>query len=176
MNSIAGLNSPKCSPLHLRRTHQHHGLLQISQHTRQRLFHLKQQVKCNLPLLFYTAVTESILTSCIIVWYSSLDSQSCNKLQRIVKKASKIIGTPLPSLDSLYHKRIIWVQKKSLIPPFLPISCSNCCPLAGPCRDLWRGKCSKLKGAHGMRLWDTIQQHTLQHNRLNCSNPYSRTM
>ena len=65
------------------------------------------QVRSHLLLHFYTAIVESILTFSITVWFGSLDSLSRKKLQRIINRASKIIGTPLPSLDSLYHKRTL---------------------------------------------------------------------
>lgn len=51
----------------------------------------------------YRGNIESILTSCIIMWYSAC-SLSCRKsLQRTVRAAEKIIGVSLPSLLDIYH-------------------------------------------------------------------------
>lgn len=87
----------------------------------QRLFFLRQlkafKVKMNLLLQFYTAIIESVLTSSLIVWYGSLDSHSHKKLQHIVNKSSKINGTSLPSVDSLYHKRSIKRAQKIISDP-----------------------------------------------------------
>ncbi|KAL0187608.1 hypothetical protein M9458_014707 [Cirrhinus mrigala] len=45
---------------------------------------------------------ESILTSCITVWFGACNA-SCRKTpQRIVRAAEKIIGVPLPSLQDIY--------------------------------------------------------------------------
>lgn len=47
------------------------------------------------------------LTTSITVWFGSLDTLSRKKLQRIINRASKVIGSPLPSLESLHHKRTL---------------------------------------------------------------------
>ena len=74
------------------------------------MFFLRQlkkfRVRHNILLQFYTAIIESILTSSIIVWYGNLDSHSRTKLQRIIHKSSKITGHSLPSIDTLYQRRI----------------------------------------------------------------------
>lgn len=96
----------------------------ITKKAHQRLFFLRQlkkfKVKQNLLLQFYTAIIESILTSSITVWYGSTDSNSRKKLQRIVKKSSKIIGTPLPSVESLYLKRTTKRANKIISDPSHP--------------------------------------------------------
>ena len=96
----------------------------ITKKAHQRLFFLRQlkkfKVKQSLLLQFYTAIIESILTSSVTVWYSSLDSQSRKQLQRIVKKASKIIGKPLLSVESLYIKHTIKTANKIISAPSHP--------------------------------------------------------
>ena len=96
----------------------------IYKKAQQRLFHLRQlkkfRVRSHLLLHFYTAIVESILTFSITVWFGSLDSLSRKKLQRIINRASKIIGTPLPSLDSLYHKRTLRRARKIISDPTHP--------------------------------------------------------
>uniref|UniRef100_A0A8C8DGK4 Reverse transcriptase domain-containing protein n=1 Tax=Oryzias sinensis TaxID=183150 RepID=A0A8C8DGK4_9TELE len=55
---------------------------------------------------FYSCMVESILTSCITVWYGSSTAMDRKRLQRVVKTASKITRTPLPSLQSIYKRRV----------------------------------------------------------------------
>lgn len=90
----------------------------------QRVFFLRQlkkfRVRKHLLIRFYTAIIQSMLTSSITVWYSSLDTHSRNKLQRIVNKASKIICTPLPSIESLNLKRSVSRVKKIISDPSHP--------------------------------------------------------
>lgn len=78
------------------------------QKAQQRLFHLHQlkkfKVRPRLLLLLYTAIVESIFTSSIIVWFSSLNTLSRETLQRI--------GSPLPSLETLHHKRALCRARK----------------------------------------------------------------
>jgi len=55
---------------------------------------------------FYSCVVESILTSCITVWYDSATVMDRKRLQRVVKTAERIIRTPIPSLQSIYNRRV----------------------------------------------------------------------
>ena len=55
---------------------------------------------------FYRAVIESILTFSIIIWFKSLSQCEKRKLNKVITHASRIIGTSLPSLESLYHQRL----------------------------------------------------------------------
>lgn len=55
---------------------------------------------------FYWVTIESIITSCIAVWYGG-NIASCRKtLQRIVNEACKIMGISLPSLMDIFHTRL----------------------------------------------------------------------
>ncbi len=47
---------------------------------------------------FYRGTIESILTSCITVWYGACNASCRKSLQRIVRAAEKIVGVSLPSL------------------------------------------------------------------------------
>ncbi len=47
---------------------------------------------------FYRGTNESILTSCITVWYGACNSSCRKSLQRIVRAAEKIVGCPLSPL------------------------------------------------------------------------------
>ncbi|KAI3367589.1 hypothetical protein L3Q82_026435 [Scortum barcoo] len=55
---------------------------------------------------FYTAIIESILTSCITVWYGNSTAVDHKHLQRVVRTADKIIRVPLPSVQDIYHRRV----------------------------------------------------------------------
>ncbi len=58
------------------------------------------------PILtnFYRGTIESVLTSCITVWYGNCCAADRKTLQRTVNTAAKIIGAPLPSiLDISLH-------------------------------------------------------------------------
>nr|XP_023653079.1 tripartite motif-containing protein 16-like [Paramormyrops kingsleyae] len=55
----------------------------------------------------YRSSIESVLTSCISVWFGSASAADQKSLQRIVKAAGNIIGASLPSLQEIFHKRCI---------------------------------------------------------------------
>ncbi len=55
---------------------------------------------------FYRGTIESILTSCITVWYGACNASCRKSLQRIVRAAEKIVGVSLPSLQDIYSTRL----------------------------------------------------------------------
>ncbi len=55
---------------------------------------------------FYRGTIESILTSCITVWYGACNASCRKTLQRIVRAAEKIFGVSLPSLQDIYSTRL----------------------------------------------------------------------
>lgn len=57
------------------------------------------------PILttFYRGTIESVLTSCIIVWYGNCSSADLKTLQQLVKTAEKIIGVSLLSILNIFH-------------------------------------------------------------------------
>ncbi|XP_040891591.1 piggyBac transposable element-derived protein 2 [Toxotes jaculatrix] len=65
--------------------------------------HLSSAVLVN----FYRSVIESILTSCITVWYGNSSVADRKALQRVVKTAQRITGTPLPSIEEVQRKRCL---------------------------------------------------------------------
>ena len=77
---------------------------------RQRLYFLRQLKKFNLNseilVQFYRATIESVLCFSITVWFGSLTHDQIHSLNNIVKTASKIIGTELPSLWEIDQKRV----------------------------------------------------------------------
>ena len=65
--------------------------------------HLSSQVLMN----FYRCTIESILSTCISVWYGNCTVKDKKSLQRVVKIAQRIIKMPLPSIASVYEKRCL---------------------------------------------------------------------
>ncbi len=59
------------------------------------------------PILttFYRGNIESVLTSCITVWYGNCSAADRKTLQRTVNTAAKIIGAPLPSILDIFLAR-----------------------------------------------------------------------
>ncbi|KAI4874581.1 hypothetical protein NFI96_006056 [Prochilodus magdalenae] len=68
-----------------------------------RRVNLPQQLLCN----FYRSTVESILTTCITVWYGSATSAERKALQRVVKTAQHITATTLPPIQDIYDKRCL---------------------------------------------------------------------
>lgn len=83
---------------------------QVVKKAQQRLYFLRRLRKFGMsPKIlsnFYSCTIESILTSCITVWYGSTTEKDRKRLQRVVKTATKITRTPQPSLQSIYHRRV----------------------------------------------------------------------
>lgn len=83
---------------------------QLVKKAQQRLYFLRRLRKFGMSTKtlsnFYSCIVESILTSCITVWYGSATEMDRKCLQRVVKTAEKIIRTPLPPLQTIYHHRV----------------------------------------------------------------------
>ncbi|XP_059212949.1 trace amine-associated receptor 1-like [Centropristis striata] len=65
--------------------------------------HLSPQILVN----FYRCTIESILTSCITVWYGNCSVADRKALQRVVKTAQPISGLPLPTIKAVHIKRCL---------------------------------------------------------------------
>ena len=50
---------------------------------------------------------ESVLTLSITVWGGSITVEEQIRLRRVVNTARRIIGLPLPAIDSLYNTRLL---------------------------------------------------------------------
>ncbi|KAI5617022.1 gastrula zinc finger protein XlCGF28.1-like [Silurus asotus] len=74
----------------------------------QRLFFLrtlkKNQLSSDILVNFYCCAVESILTSCVTVWYGSCSAAERKALQRVVKTAQRITGTSLPAMEDIQKK------------------------------------------------------------------------
>ncbi|KAL0161432.1 hypothetical protein M9458_045157, partial [Cirrhinus mrigala] len=87
----------------------------LAKKSQQRLYflHKLRRARAPAPIMytFYRGTIESILTSCITVWFEACNASCQKTLQRIVRAAERIIGVPLPSLQDIYSTRL---TKKAL--------------------------------------------------------------
>ncbi len=82
----------------------------LAKKAQQRLYFLRKLRRARAPTpimcTFYRGTIESILTSCITVWYGACNASCRKSLQRIVRAAEKIVGVSLPSLQDIYRARL----------------------------------------------------------------------
>ena len=55
---------------------------------------------------FYRATIESVLTFAVITWYGGLGEEDRRKFENIVCTCSRIVGSELPSIESLYISKM----------------------------------------------------------------------
>ncbi len=86
------------------------------------------------------------------VWFGSATQSDIKRLQQTVRTAERNICAPLPNLQYFYISRVRKRAKKITLDPTHPAhSLFELLPSGqryqppGPCRDLWRGRCSKYK-------------------------------
>ncbi len=83
--------------------------MSISKKAQQRLYFLHWLKRASLPppilTTFYRGTIESVLISCITVWYGNCSAADRKTLQRTVNTAAKIIGSPLPSILDIFLTR-----------------------------------------------------------------------
>ena len=81
----------------------------IAKNVQQRMFFLRQLrkfgVNRKILIQFYRAVTESVLTFWISIWYGSVSVHDPKLLDGLVRVAWKLTGCELPSLESMYTTR-----------------------------------------------------------------------
>ncbi|KAK0146238.1 RNA-directed DNA polymerase from mobile element jockey [Merluccius polli] len=78
--------------------------------------HLSADILCN----FYRCAIESILTNCITAWYGNCSVADRKSLQRVVKTAQRITGTPLPAIEVVRKKRCLNRARSILKDPSHP--------------------------------------------------------
>ncbi len=82
----------------------------LAKKAQQHLYFLRKLRRARAPTpimcTFYRGTIESILTSCITVWYGACNASCRKSLQRIVRAAEKIVGVSLPSLQDIYSTRL----------------------------------------------------------------------
>ncbi len=96
----------------------------VSKKAQQRLHFLRRLKRASLPppilTTFYRGTIESMLTSCITVWYGNSCAADHKTLQRTVNTAAKIIGAPLPSILYIFLTRCSSKAKSILKDPTHP--------------------------------------------------------
>ena len=81
-----------------------------------RKYHPSQE----LMMAFYRSAVESTLTYCMGAWFGSCSEEDKTTLQRVVNTAQKIMGCPLPSLESIYSTRCLRRATKIRTDPHHP--------------------------------------------------------
>ena len=85
----------------------------------QRLYFLRKLKEAALPTAllvnFYHCAVESVLTYCVSVWFSSCTKAEQEALQRVVKAAGRIIGSPLPSIASVSTSRCLRLSQRIIM-------------------------------------------------------------
>ena len=89
----------------------------------QRLFFLHQLKKFGLRreilVQFYRSAIESILTFSTCVWFGGISQRQRSRLDRVVKTASKIVGSELLSLTARSKKELAKLSQTKLTPPII---------------------------------------------------------
>ena len=77
----------------------------------QRLYYLRKLGGYHIPrpllVNFYNCAISSVLMYGSLVWYSSSTKADQQALQRVVKTAQKISGTPLPEISTIFTTRCL---------------------------------------------------------------------
>ena len=93
---------------------------------RKRLYFLRQlksfQVGADLMATFYRSTIESCLTNYILTWYASATKKDKDKLAKVVRTASYIIGVEMDKLDGIYIKRTLKRTKSILKDDYHPLN------------------------------------------------------
>ena len=98
---------------------------------------LKSFSVCNdILFLFYQSVIQSIITSCIIVWYGNLRAQDIRKLERVTKVASKTIGLDVKTVRSIFETAIVSKLRAIMQNPTHPLHDSVVVNRSGRIRPL----------------------------------------
>ena len=90
----------------------------------QRLYFLRKLKQAALPtdllVNFYHCAVESVLTYCVSVWFPCCTKAEQEALQRVVKAAGRIIGSPLPSIASVCTSRCLRLSQRIIMDPSHP--------------------------------------------------------
>lgn len=83
----------------------------ISKKVQQRLYFLRKMnyfnVCTKMMTLFYRTFIESVLSFCIVTWFGNLNLADKNRLGRLVRVASKVIGVNQAQLSDLYDRQVV---------------------------------------------------------------------
>lgn len=62
----------------------------------------KNNLSTELHRAFYQCAVESVLTYCLTAWYANCIEADQKSLQRVIKRAEKIVGLSLLSLENIF--------------------------------------------------------------------------
>ena len=97
----------------------------VYKRSNQRLYFLRKlksfNVNTNILKLFYQSTIQSILSFCCVCWFNSLSQFNSKKLQRITKRASRIIGADVKGMREIMNDCIISQINKIICDPNHPL-------------------------------------------------------
>ncbi|MEQ2316248.1 hypothetical protein AMECASPLE_030695 [Ameca splendens] len=73
--------------------------------------------------IFFKSVEESMISSAIICWGSSIRTRDLKKVSKLIKKAGSVLETPLEPLEIILFIRLSYTPTKSFLCPQM-MSCS----------------------------------------------------
>uniref|UniRef100_A0A8C6KTV4 Reverse transcriptase domain-containing protein n=1 Tax=Nothobranchius furzeri TaxID=105023 RepID=A0A8C6KTV4_NOTFU len=74
---------------------------------------LRSFIICSKMLqIFYKSVVESVISSAIVCWGSSIRSRDLKRFNSLIKKAGSVLGTTVEPLEEIMQKRILQRIKK----------------------------------------------------------------
>ncbi len=138
--------------------------MSLSKKAQQRLHFLRRLKRASLPppilTTFYRGTIESVLTSCITVWYGNCSAADRKTLQRTVNTAAKIIGAPLPSILDIFLARCSSKTNSIVKDPTHPShSLFQLLPSGRRYRSI-RARSARLLNSFFPRLWEHWTQIT----------------
>ena len=82
----------------------------------QRLYFLRKlrsfEVDPNIMITFYRATIESVITFGISCYGGNISKQQQQRLDRVIRKAAKVVNSSLPSFTELYNTNVLKTAKK----------------------------------------------------------------
>ncbi len=150
--------------------------MSLSKKAQQRLHFLRRLKRASLPppilTTFYRGTIESVLTSCITVWYGNCSAADRKTLQRTVNTAAKIIGAPLPSILDIFLAQCSSKTNSIMKDPHPPLPQSlpaptirktvpeHQSPLRQTAQQLFPQAVRALNSDHPAPLWNPMQTPT----------------
>ena len=92
-----------------------------------RMYYIRQLKKLNIENkimeLFYTSIVQSVLSFAIVCWYGNCSAESKDKVNRIVRKCTKLgVTNTVPLLD-IYNKSVLQRSKTIINDNLHPLNC-----------------------------------------------------
>ncbi len=150
--------------------------MSLSKKAQQRLHFLRRLKRASLPppilTTFYRGTIESVLTSCITVWYGNCSAADRKILQRTVNTAAKIIGAPLPSILDIFLARCSSITNSIVKAPPIPPTVSSSSYHQEDGTGASEPALPDCSTAFSPRLWEPWTQITPPSSKKTHANPY----